>query len=305
MLIKENCIIDNMPSDVYHSDPTEVLEGFVQSASLSSSVAKALVEKTELEAMLDSRRLNPDWVENEGSDSVDLGTIGHDFVLRQGNASKIYEIAQVDAWRTNEAKTIRKHIEGRGLIALNLTTAPRVVDKVKDMYEALQWQMSVHKEYPNLMAKGKGEQSAFVKDGPIWLRARIDWMDDLYPDVLVDYKTTGISFDSWEKNQLWGPDGANYMQEAHYKRVGEILFERPMTFIFVVQQTFEPYLTKIIKIDESFRDEVTERYGLAKRRFVNGLKTGTWRGVSPYTTHSCPPPWILNKFETDVGEIRE
>lgn len=300
MQITENCLINGMPEKDYHRDPTPELEGFAQSASLSSGMAKDLAEQTEQEAMLSNRRLNPKWKDGKSSSAVEVGTVAHDYVLRGGDGAKIYEIANVDEWRTNDAKAQKAHIEGRGLIALNNTTAPRLLDGVKAMHKALHEQLAAHREFPGLMMKGKGEQSAFVKDGPIWLRARIDWLDENYQDLIVDYKTTGLSFDSWEKNQLWGSDGAMYMQEAHYRHVGKILFGAPKTFVFVVQQTFEPYYVKVIKIDESFRDSVTERYEMATRRFINCLKTGIWRGVPPYMSHSYPPTWIMQKWELDA-----
>lgn len=302
MQITENCVIDNMPEALYHSDPTPILEGFAQSASFSSSMAKAMVEKTEKEAFLSNQRLNPDFEEDEGSDSTDVGTIAHDYVLRNGMGNKVYEVAQVKDWKTNDAKEIKRHILDRGLIPLNLTTAERHLGAVLDMHKALHEQLAAHRDYPGLMMKGKGERSAFVKHGPIWLRARFDWEDDNYPDLIVDYKTTGLSFDSWEKNQLWGTDGAAYLQEAHYRLVKSTLTGKPCTFVFVVQQTFAPYLVKIIQIDESFRDDVTGRYDLAKRKFVNCLKTGVWRGHPPYTGHSAPPPWITNKWVNDSLE---
>lgn len=300
MQITENCIINGMPDKLYHSDPTPVLEGFAHSASLSSSMAKELVERTEKEAFLSNQRLNPAYKPEDDTDSTTLGTVAHDYILRGGNGDKLYEIVPVDSWRTNDAKAAKDDIIRRGLIPLNTTTAPRLFDDVKAMHKALHEQMAGHRDFPGLMMKGKGEQSAFVKKGSIWLRARFDWLDENYPNVIVDYKTTALSFDSWEKNQLWGADGALYMQEAHYKDVGETLFSRPMTFVFVVQQTFAPYNVMIFKIDESFRDEVSNRYDLARRKFENCLKTGIWRGQPPYMAHSCPPTWIMSKWELDA-----
>jgi hypothetical protein len=61
MQITKNCIINGMPEDVYHNDPTPLsAEGFAEYTSLSSSVGKTIVEKTEIEARMEINRFNPD-----------------------------------------------------------------------------------------------------------------------------------------------------------------------------------------------------------------------------------------------------
>ncbi len=299
MQITENCIINGMPDKMYHSDPTPVLEGFAESASFSSSMGKKIIEETPKKAWLSNQRLNPAYKPEDDTESTTTGSVAHDYVLRGGQGDKVYEIAPVDAWRTNDAKAVKADIMRRGLIPLNLTTAPRLLDDVKAMHKALHEQLAAHRDFPGLMMRGKGEQSAFVKQGDIWLRARMDWLDDNYPDLIVDYKTTALPFDAWERSQLW--DGG-FIQEAHYKNVGQILFQRPMTFVFVVQQTFAPFSIKIIKIDETYRDDVTEQYELSKRIFTHCLKSGYWPDVPPYLYHSCPPPWVVNKWLNNTLE---
>lgn len=295
MKITENCIINGMPEALYHSDPTPVLEGFAHSASFSSSMARVIIEQTEHEAMLSSQRLNPNWKESEDTDATSIGTIAHDYILRGGQ--RTYEVAPFADWRTNDAKIVRKDIESRGLIALNQTTEERLIGNVKKMHSALKEQLSEHQDFPGLMLRGKGEQSAFAFDGEIWNRARFDWLDEIFPDVIVDYKTTGIAFNNWEKNQLWGE--GTWMQNLHYRKVYDIITGRKSKFIFVVQQTTEPFHVRIFDLDASYTDEMAERYFIARKRFKNCLKTGVWRGQPPYTKHSCPPPWILNQWEND------
>lgn len=302
MIITENCIVPNMPEKAYHADPTPVLEGFAMSASFSSSIAKIVSEKTEEEAFLQIKRLNPKFVEKESSDGADLGTVAHAYVLQGGKSHGVYEIAPYDAWRSNDAKAAKADIESRGIIALNTTTAPRLVDDVKLMHARLHEQLQAHRDFPGLMMSGQGELSCFVKDPKtgIWLRARIDWDDKNYADWVFDYKTTGLTFDKWEKNQLWGDDGALYMQAAHYAYVKGLLTGRSCNFAFVVQQTSAPFHVKIFVIEGQYNETVHLRYENAKARFAHCLKTGVWRGQPPYTAHSAPPPWVFNKWELEA-----
>lgn len=292
-LITQNCIINGMPDSVYHSDPTPALEGFVHSASLSSSMVCAMVEGTEEQAFLSNRRLNPHYQDGK-SDEMDLGTIAHEIILLGSN--KVYEIAPVDAWRSADAKAIKANIESRGLIALNETTAPRYLGDVAKMKERLHDYLSSHKDYPGLMQEGKGEQSGFAFDGLIWNRARFDWLDSKYPDLIVDYKTTGVSFENWDKNQLWG---GRYMQDPHYRRVFDLISGEKSRFVFVVQQTFAPFDVLVFEIDRSFMDDIEARYDLGRKRFIQCAKTGLWHGRPPFAVHSCPPPWVVSRWELD------
>ena len=119
--------------------------------------------------------------------------------------------------------------------------------------------------------------------------------------MLVDYKTTGTSIEQWEKNYLWN---GGYLQDVHYRRVYELATgKRPRDFIFVVQESFEPYLMQIIVIEECFSDEINRRYEIARDRFINCLNSDTWRGYPNKTAHSYPPPWVIKNWEAlDMNE---
>lgn len=296
MKIEQNCIINGMPENIYHGDPTPALEGFKESASLSSSTLKDIVEYTELEARAGINRLNPDKKRQDSTDASDLGNIAHDFVLLGGES--LFEVAPYDAWRSNDAKAAKQDITSRGKIALNLSTQG-ILEDVRKMKTRLFDQIADHKDWHGIMQKGSAEQSAFAFDGTIWNRARFDWLEGSHENVIVDYKTTGVDFDQWENNMLWKE---KFYQEAHYKRVLDMIRDpasSPARFIFVVQQVADPYLIKIIELDGSYVDEINSRCELGRQKFINCTKTGIWKGLPPYTTHSCPKPWILAKWELD------
>lgn len=298
MKVTANCIINGMPEEIYHNDPTPALEGFKDCTSLSSSTISDLVEMTEIEARMGIKRLNPPKDKKESTDASDLGNIAHDFILCGGESK--FEVAPFDAWRSNDAKAVKADIINRGKIPLNLSTQG-ILEDVRKMKERLHEQIAEHKDYPGILQKGVAEQSGFAFDGDIWNRARFDWLDHSpqYENLIVDYKTTGIDFANWEKNELWK---TKFYQEHHYKRVLNLIRNpdsAPARFIYLVQQVSEPYLIRIFEIDKSYEDEVAERYMRGRERFINCIKTGVWRGGLKNTVHSCPPPWILTKWETD------
>jgi hypothetical protein len=286
-----------MPEEIYHGDPTITLPGFKDCASLSSSTLCDLVEMTEIEARMRINRLNAPR-QKDSTAATDLGTIAHDFILCGGESK--FEVAPVDAWRTNDAKAMKADIISRGLIPLN-TSTQSILEDVRNMKDALHTQIAEHKDYPGIMQKGRAEQSGFAFDGTIWNRGRFDWLDDMpqYENLIVDYKTTGIDFGNWEKNELWK---TKFYQEHHYKRLLNMIRapeSAPASFIYLVQQVTAPYLIRIFEIDKSYEEEIAERYMRGRERFINCIKTGKWRGETKYTVHSCPPPWILTKWETD------
>lgn len=287
MQITENCIINAMPEDAYHADPCPT-------PSLSSSMANNLLTLTEEEAMLQSKRLNPEY-EDRKTDAMDLGNAAHSFILLGERGT--YEQAPFDAWRSNAAKAAKADIEARGLIALNDTTGPKFIEGINGMKAALVKQLAAHKDYPGLMMKGKGEQSAFSCTAGMWSRARFDWLDENYTDVIVDYKTTGVSFESWEKNQLWSE--GKFIQSPHYRHVYDTITGRKSKFVWVVQQVKKPWHVRLFEIDDSFSEEVESRYLIARQKFKHCLEINVWRGQPPYTFHSCPPAWTVQGWEVE------
>ncbi len=305
MQITQNCIVPGMPEKVYHSDPTPILDGFKESASLSSSTLSDIVETTEIQAKMRNERLSSGRpIEDEDEDgkkestASKIGTIAHDFILRGEKGT--YEVANFDAWRSDAAKAAKERIESKGLIALNTTTEKRIVPVVKAMKEALHKQLDEHRDYPGIMRIGKPELACFAYDGEIWNRALIDWKEESsgFEDLIVDYKTTGISFENWEKQCLWGPS-AKYLQNKHYRRTLSILTGKEHRFIFVVQQVNAPHLIRIIEIDRSCYDDIDNRYNYGRKKFINCLKTGEWAGEIPKTFHSYPPNWVVQRWELD------
>lgn len=296
MKIVENCAVPNMPEHIYHADPCPEV-------SLSSSMLSDLIERTEIEAKMANRRLNPNYKNDDSSDESELGTMAHDFVLRGG--SQIYQIAPYKDWKTNAAKEAREMIESRGLIALNETTAERTIPKIEAMKKALHEQLDAHEDFPGIMRQGKPELSVFSHDGQIWNRARLDWLEEssAFNGMIVDYKTTGLSFRQWENQVLWDQK-AKYLQSLHYKKTMSLLTKKDHRFVFVVQRTVEPYLIRVIEIDSSVDEFVQSRYDMGRMRFIHCLKTGIFRGEPLRTWSAVPPPWIMSKWEIEESNWR-
>lgn len=299
MNITENVMLANLPEKIYHSDPTPILEGFKQSASFSSSMASDILTSTPYRAMLNSQRLNPGR-SDESSDEANFGKIGHDFVLRNGQGT--FEIAPFDSWRTNDSKAVKASIIARGLIPLNESNGPAIRIKLEAMRSMLMNSMKHHEDFPKLFDSFKAEISAFTYDGEIWNRARFDLLSDAYPEWVFDYKTTGLEFDAWERD-MWTND--KFLQPFHYRKTYEEAIGKVAKFAYVVQQTFEPFDFVVIVLDDSYIDQASERYFLARERFIQGIKTGVWSCEKRRIRYSVPPTWTLNKWELDAIIAKE
>lgn len=295
MLVDKNSMIAEMPEEMYHSDPTPILDGFAQSASLSSSMASDILTTTEERAMLGNRRLNP-LAKNKKSDSMDDGTIYHDFVLR-GRIG--FEIAPFKDFKSNAAKEYKETAEARGVIVLSQSKGNDILNTSKAMKLRLLEEMSNAPDFTGLFQSGTPEVSAFSFDGEIWNRARFDWLDNKFPDVIFDYKTTGLEFQNWERG-LWNDE--RFVQATHYKKVYREVTGRDARFVYVIQQDFEPYDFIIMEIGRDYEDEIVGRYDLARRRFVNCLRTGKWRGEYKGVRHAYPPTYVMQKWEVQNVE---
>jgi len=289
MTITENCLVPDMNENDYHNDPCETI-------SLSSGMAKGLIYKTELQVKLGSRRLSPD-IKQKTTDAMNLGNLCHAKILGQADP---YEIAPYDSWRTKESKEAKQSILDADNIPLNETEASRILPGLAAMHERLNDQLSEYPKYSNIFDNGHAEVSGFGHDGDFWNRARFDWITD--DGLLIDYKTTGTSIASWEKNQLWADGG--FIQEVHYRKVYELATGvKPKGFAYIVQESFAPYLMRVVVIDRSFREEIERRYEYARQRFINCLNTDEWRGHPPVVCHSYPAPWVVSSWEiTDAEE---
>ena len=303
MQITSNCIINGLPEEIYHGDPSPLLDGFKDSASLSSSTAKDCVESTMLEARANINRLNPNKKRESGTEAMNLGELAHDFILCGGESK--FEVAPVDAWRSNDAKAMKADILNRGKIPLNLSTQG-IIDDIRNMKTRLFEQLADDRTgFHDILLNGKPEQSGFAFDGKIWNRARFDWLDGNHENLIVDYKTTGIPLAQWKRNDLWNE---KFYQEIHYRRVLDAIRDKesaPATFCFVLQQSYGEHLAEIIFLDASYEEQSRSRYDMGYHRFVEATKTGIWPGLPPYATHACPPPWKLTGWEEDEVIAKE
>ena len=236
---------DAIPADEYHADnmaPNQIDVTRSDVPSLSSGIAKLLIERSPAHAWTAHPALNPDW-EREVDDKFDLGNAAHKLLLE--GESVIVE-ADFPDWRSKDAKEFREAARALGQVPLLLSQATRV----REMVAKGQEQMATWYSDLDLFIDGKPEQTICWKDDhDVLCRARIDWLHT-NNSAVDDYKTTSASSlpQKWERT-MYGMGGD--VQVAFYLRGIRKLFGIRAEWRFVVQETYPPYALSVVTLAPS------------------------------------------------------
>ena len=111
--------IYDIPAPEYHADPCPT-------PSLSSSVARILIERSPAHAWQVHVRLNPNYIPLEANTAMNIGSAVHAVVL-DGDMSGIVFI-NAESWRTKEAKENREWALSEGKIPLLAKHQMQIVD---------------------------------------------------------------------------------------------------------------------------------------------------------------------------------
>ena len=254
----------------YHADPCP-------EPSLSSSVAKVLIDRSPLHAMLRHPRLNADYVEGEPSAAMRIGKAAHGAFL-EGNTDKI-DVVDVEKWNTNDSKAARDASLAAGNTPLNMPE----YEKFLPIYEALKRQVE--------LPLGKPEQTVIWQDEGIWCRARVDWFPTGAYPTFYDLKCTDLPAtpEGWGRNQIW----EYAMQWGLYGR-GMSALTRTSTLgmSFVVQEMKPPYECSIFELDDQGKDYAEQLADAAINLWADCLKRNHWPGYPKGPTVIETPAWI-------------
>lgn len=266
----------DLPAEQYHDDPCVA-------PSLSSSIAKLLLDKTPRHAWLAHPRLNPDH-EREHKTAFDIGTAAHDLLLfGEGR------FAAIDAadWRTKAAKEAREQAYADGLTPL----LAHQLQAVQAMVTAAWAQLHHHAQAADIFTAGKPEQTLIWQENGIWCRIKLDWRPSS-GNVFPDYKTTGDSAnpEHWGARQLFnlGYD----VQAAWYRRgINAVLGIEDAHFWFVVQETAPPHALSVVALTPAALAMADRKVTEALRIWRYCLENDRWPGYPNHTAFVDPPAW--------------
>ncbi len=272
--------IFNLSAENYHSDPCPT-------ASLSSSIAKILIEQSPQHASMAHPRLNPNYARKEGS-RFDLGTAAHGMLLERSD-EKIVRINAPD-WKTKAAREARDAARAEGKVPV---LEHKVVDIVNMCTTAQDFMLTT--ELGDLLAIGDTEQSLLWQENDLWYRARPDLMSK-DRRIVVDYKTTDSAApDAFAK--VLGRLSYDMQAEWYLRGLKAITGREDSVFIFLVQEICQPYCCSLISLSNAYREVGQLKVARAMQIWEKCLTTNSWPGYSNRILYCEPKPWNLIEAE--------
>ena len=291
MKLKEGIHI--ISNEIYHADP--VIE-----PSLSRSMISAILN-CPAKAFIKHPRLNPNFKADDGDGKFDIGSATHSLLLEGIDNA---EVIQADSWRTQAVKEQRELARQQGKVPL----LEKEWDKTIVMVQAAEKQISEcpELEITNLREDGDSELSLIWTETDeisrtSWHRVRPDWWSK-DRKLMIDYKTTGTSADPNE--YLSHITRMEYeLQEAYYRRGAKALSGIDPKFIFMVQETEEPYLCSFIGLQPMFQEIGKQKTEFGIFLWNQCMQTGKWEGYPNKVCWVEPPAWAMTQWENKSMEI--
>jgi hypothetical protein len=285
----------SVDAPVYHADPCA-------EPSLSSSIARLLIDRSPAHAWIASPRLNPGW-EPTDRKTFDIGRAAHRAVLgRGGDYVAIPDglLASNGAASTKEAKAFIEDARAAGMTPLKAAE----VDAIGALAAAVSGRLAAAGV---AFDAARSEMTAIGQVDGIWCRAMIDNapLDPRQP--LYDLKTTtDASLDAVTRAVCsYGYD----IQAAHYLRTWKAATGEDRRFRFVFVEKEPPYEVAIVELyadpaarpasdyspDELFDGDwladAEQKLARARSQWRACLDAGKWPGYPARVALIGAPVW--------------
>jgi PDDEXK-like domain of unknown function (DUF3799) len=283
--------IYEMDAEAYHADPCET-------PSLAAGMINELLKAPKL-CHHNSKRLNSDWKELEGTEKFSLGTVAHVIFLEPELFDQKVVVLNYDDWRKSEAKLRRD-------AALASGKTP-ILSKHMDKIEAARGAFMANEFTRSAFSNGRTEMAMFWKH-PLWgfwCRARPDFIADSGRH-LCDYKMTENA--DPERFGKHAYDMGYHRRAAWYLEGATILLgKRPDHYWFVSQESKAPHLSAIVELDDQALEAGQHENTFAGEIFEQCLRTGDWYGYRHKTDRTRDlafrvglPPWAYMQIDTRI-----
>lgn len=262
--------------------------------TLNASVARCLLTRSPLHAWSRHPKLNPAR-EPETSAAFDLGTAVHALLLE---GRDVIDVCPFNDWRTSDAKNMRDAAREAGKIPLLPSQAETAIRMAQIAHEAMA-------SCPEVAPSGGDyvpEQTYVYQYEGTWLRCRPDLVS---PDgaVVLSYKTAESAEPDTFSRRI--TDYGYEMQAAFESNAIEARFGvEPRRYIWIVQESSEPYAVSFIAMSELLRTFAQERFEMAVSIWADCLARNRWPGYPARVRQVDAAPWALAQWE-ETKAIRE
>lgn len=265
----------DISEDAYHADPCA-------EPSLSSSIARFLIQDSPRHARAAHPRLNTNWVQPDGQRHLDAGSLCHALILEGDDRAAVLPY---ENYRTKAAQESRDEARAAGKYPVLTHEMP----EIHAMMAACREQIS-ESEVPDAFTEGKAERVLVWQEfNGVWCRARVDWMMSRRAEI-QDYKTGAVSMHPTQFSKRIVPNGLE-VQEAFYRRGFKAIFGLDPVFRFIAQENFAPFALSVNSLSPSLKAYGEERVQYAIDTFGKCLQLGKWPGYPTYVCAAGLSPW--------------
>ena len=273
---------------LYHADPCE-------SPSLSSSIAKLLINETPKKAWLAHPRLNLDFTV-EHDDKFNLGDSVHDFLSSGGERVRV--IPGFTDYKKEGARIERDKLRAVGVVPLLEHQADQVNDIVAEVGKVLTRRK---------IDLGHQEAVFIAEDRGILLRSM---MDSWSPPNIRDFKVSGINLANDYAVGRHIADMHYDLSAYFYVRVAELVFPEwagRIKYSWIMVEKDEPHGVRIVECDATFLEMGRRKFENAAGIWSRCIASGRWTHLEVLPPTVPYPPFLENSWlerEEKEGFVR-
>ena len=270
-----------IPAERYHADR------LAETPTLSSSLAKVILDRTPKHARLAHPRLNPDF-EEKSEAKFSLGSVAHEIVLGRGGG---FEVLAFDAYTTKAAKEARDAARDAGLTPILEEQFERALCMAGNVRAVL----AEHDGCEDVFHAdhGASEVVAIWRDpgGPL-CRAMIDWLTRDAMN-LWDLKTTGGGLDDETIGKAIENLGYDTSAAFYLRGMAAILPELAGRFGFrwVFVEDEAPHEARIFRPSAEMLAIGDRKAALAIAKWDRCMTSGEWPGWARQVQVAAYPKW--------------
>lgn len=278
--------LHDLPAHRYHADPCDA-------PSLSASIAHILLSQSPAHAWWSHPRLNLAHQDGPPTTEQDEGTALHAAILEN---RAVVALCEFPDWKTKAAQEARRLARETGEVPI----LARRWEVIQGVAQSVREQLAAH-EVGDVLAAGHAEKVMVWREttpaGPIWCRARVDWLPSLLPGVcLYDLKTVGGSAEPGAFGRKMANDGYA-LQAAFYLRGARALGLEPSGFRFIVVERDPPFGLSVCEMAPDLAHFASVQAEAAVREWGRCLHSDRWPSYEPKVAHIEAPVWITSQWE--------
>lgn len=271
----------DIPEDEYHAD-------LAPEPSLSSTLARLMIERSPRHAWTASARLNPAYVRRE-SEAFDIGRSAHSLILGKGAD---IAVIHADNWTTKSARQERDDARAAGQVPMLIGQ----FEAVETMVDIANGRLA---EFGICIDRTRTELAAFAQIDDVWCRALVDYAPSDPRQPLIDIKTCE---DASPAACVRSVAGYGYdVQAAHYLDVWRAATGERRGFRFVFIEKSPPHEVSVVELHQGDDDAdwmltAHDKAREARLLWRDCLSTGQWPGYPAAVAVVGAPAWHAQKW---------